>query len=100
MTHSPEPWKTEFWCDGPIQIVDAKQVPVCGYVSSFDGRETPIYSSNENLERIAACVNACARLTNDMLQKVADGKAMLWFSGLVENTTETRQKDDSGKNDA
>lgn len=68
--HSPEPWKVELWCDGPVQIVDADGKPVVGFVSSFDGGNEPIICKAVDLKRIAACVNACRGIDTEALEGI------------------------------
>ena len=67
MTHSPEPWKTDIWCDGPVCVIDANQEQIVGSIDSFDGFTVPIRSTTEDLNRITACVNACAGIPTERL---------------------------------
>lgn len=71
MTHSPEPWKTDFWLDGPMRVVDAEGEDVCGVIIEFGGFSSPIYSKPENMERIVACVNACEGIPTETLEHIA-----------------------------
>ncbi len=70
MSHSPEPWHTEYWCDGTIAAVDKNGQHVTGYISSITGRCLPIYTTHANLERIALCVTALAGLTNEEVKRL------------------------------
>ncbi len=65
--HSKEPWVTYICCDGPVVVNDADGNAVCGYFSSFDGINTPVFSSVEDLTRIAACVNFCDGVEGEVL---------------------------------
>lgn len=80
MSHSPEPWKYEAWCDGPVQIVDATGAPVVGVVVEFNGFAKPVMPQVSDLDRIVACVNACQGVSTHELIKIA-----LWKSTIADS---------------
>lgn len=55
--HSPTPWKTEIWLDGPIQVVDADSHPVVGVNYDFGGTPSAIICDPRDLAHIVHCVN-------------------------------------------
>jgi hypothetical protein len=68
VTHSPEPWKVDDFQMQPI--LDAKDMPVFrawSHYAADDGLDV----TREDLERIVACVNACAGIPTEELLRGA-----------------------------
>ena len=80
MDHTPEPWKksgasTDVWYDGPHRTqrtVDEalaldRRIAMCGMP------EFPRLQNEANAQRIAACVNACAGISTEDLERLTEG---------------------------
>ena len=63
--HTPEPWRTDAECGFPQDIHDSKGNLFLRCGSDFDNE---IYGE-ANARRIVACVNACAGLPTEVLER-------------------------------
>jgi len=78
MSHSPEPWRVvpspcSIPSDNMVNIVDATGVDVVGDIACVEENRAP-YTCPEDADRIVACVNFCAGLTNEFLLKRREGE--------------------------
>lgn len=82
-THTPEPWS----CNGEVIHQDYGHYKA--YLGVMRGRETMAPTNEANAERIVACVNACAGITNNILLNPELKKNDLFFQCLeAENKVE------------
>ena len=73
MTHSPEPWAKGEGHESSAQLVDATGKRIADVRAGY-GIRLPcdaIQEPDANIDRIVACVNACAGIPTEALQNVA-----------------------------
>ncbi|UCD38699.1 MAG: hypothetical protein JSW54_04255 [Fidelibacterota bacterium] len=86
MRHTPEPWKLS---GTTIKPVEGKSIPIVEipqYLRSEKAREI----GDANLLRIMVCVNACAGISNAVLENKATKELL---SALAKASSETKLKE-------
>ncbi len=88
--HTPEPWREVINCTDdynahPVLIYAGAQYVAQVAFDQNEGDET-----DANARRIVACVNACAGINTDALERIADGEML---SGLIRLRTYKVQRD-------